>query len=253
MQTYNLDDVKRIDALLSKPLDVEEEMYRASQHKYFNTKEGIQKLLVPSAAGLGPGSFLTGTSAELIYSNGTAGAAINFGSTGEVVLNTVAGMGPQPIIPPYFFLPGGNNIGRALRVVARGVYSTTSAPTFTFTNRLGAAASVSASIIGITGAIVAGTTQTSIGWEQEFDVQLTILGGTGANSTVRGFGECTMGLTNITLTGGFITGGAAASATGTVATVDISITNYLNVNGNCGYASASNILQVLQLLVFGLN
>lgn len=252
IKTYNLDNLRRIEKKLSSPLDLDQEMYEASKYRYFNNNGEVKKLLVPSSEGRGPGSFLTGTSVELIYGNPSAGASINFAATGEVVLNTVAGMGPQPVIPAYFWLPQGG-VNKSLRIVCRGVYSTTSAPTFTWTARLGAAASTSASIVGITGAIAAGTTQTSIGWEFEEDVQMVTLGGTGANSTVRGFGMLTLGLTNTTIGGGVITGGAAASATGTVATVDISIINYLNMNGNCGSASSSNVLQITQLLIFGLN
>lgn len=243
-------DFNYLERALSEPLDLDREVWRAARKRYVVDDCGR----IAAVRTVGGGSFLTGTSVETIYSNSTVGSAHNFGSTGEVVLNDVSGMGPQPILPAYFWMPGGNlNVGRAFRVVARGVYSTTASPTFTFTNRLGAAASTSASIVGITGAVTAGATQTNLLWEQEFDVQLTIAGGTGANSTVRGLGCLTLYLTNITVTGGAITGGSAASATGTVATVDISITNYLSVNGNCGSASASNILTVLQLLVFGLN
>lgn len=247
MQTYNLTDLKRLEKVLSEPLDPEREAFEALSHMYDLHRGRVVKR---STHWDGPGSFLTGTNVETIYSNETVGTARNTFAI-EGVQNDVAGMGPQPVLPPYFFLPGPQSKGRAIRIVARGIYSTTSNPTFTFTGRLGAAASTAASIIGQTGAIVHGTTQTNLLWEAEFDVQLTIPGGVGANSTVRGLGQYTMGLTTLTIGGGQILGGGASP--GTVATIDISITNYININANCGTSSASNIYQLLQLIVMGLN
>jgi hypothetical protein len=105
--------------------------------------------------------------------------------------------------------------------------------------------------IGSTAAVTGGTTQTNLGWEYELDAQLTVAGGTGGNSTVRGLGCFTIGLTSATISGGYIFGGGASP--GTVATVDISITNYVNFSAACGTSNASNSIQILQLLVFGLN
>lgn len=248
IKTYDLLDLKRLEDKLSNVLDPEKEAWEANKFR-FMTKNG-SVIKVPAFRD-GPGSFLTGTSAEVIYSNENVGTARNTFVV-EGVQNDVAGMGPQAVLPPYFWLPGPISKGRALRIVARGIYSSTGSPTFTFTARLGAAASITAALIGGTGAIVHGATQTNLGWEAEFDVQMTIPGGTGANSTVRGLGQYSMGLTSITNGGGFIFGGAPGSP-GTVATVDISITNYFNINANCGTSSASNIFQLLQLLVMGLN
>jgi len=246
IQTYDLLELNRIEKGITH-LDIDKELRDADSYR-FATKNG--KIIKVPRNWDGPGSFLTGTSAELIYSNETAGTARNT-FTVEGVQNDVAGMGPQPVLPPYFFLPGPQSKGKTFRVVARGIYSTTGAPTFTATVRLGAAASTSASIIGGTGAIVHGTTQTNLLWEIAFDCQLTIPGGTGANSTVRGLGFYSCGLTALTVGGGQIFGNAASP--GTVATIDISITNYINVNAACGTSSASNIFQCLQVLVFGWN
>lgn len=247
IQTYNLLDLKRVEAKLNKPLDIEQELKGADSYR-FATKNG-SVIRVPRNWD-GPGSFLTGTSAEMIYSNESVGTARNT-FTAEGVQNDVPGMGAQPVIPPYFYLPGPQSKGRTFRVVARGIYSTTAGPTFTVTCRFGAAASTSASIIGGTGAVVHGTTQTNLAWELAFDCQMVIPGGTGANSTVRGIGFYQMGLTTLTVGGAQVF--AAAASPGTVATVDISITNYININAACGTSSASNIFQLLQLLVIGWN
>jgi hypothetical protein len=243
-----MDEQERLYKLISEPLDLDKEKWEASGHHYLFDGFRVARVDTPHQQIFN--SFLTGTSTEVIYSNEAVGTARNTFSV-EGIQNDVAGMGPQPVLPPYFFLPGPQSKGRAVRIVARGIYSTTSAPTFTLTARLGAAASTSASIIGGTGAVVHGSTQTNLAFEAQFDCQLTIPGGTGANSTVRGIGFYSYGLTTITGGTAQIFGGAASP--GTVATVDISITNYLNINANCGTSSASNIYQLLQLIVMGLN
>lgn len=247
--TYNLADLHQIEERLVK-FDPEKEAYERSKYRFIFKNGLIQKVAVPIERGRGPGSFLTGTSVELIYANETVGTARNTFSV-EGVQNDVAGMGPQPVLPPYFFLPGPSAKGRTVRVVARGIYSTTAAPTFTFISRIGAAASTSASIIGQTAAVTHGSTQTNLAWEAEFDVTLTIPGGTGANSTLRSLGFYTAGLTTTSVVGAQIFGNNASP--GTVATFDISITNYFNINANCGTSSASNIYQLLQLLIQGMN
>lgn len=240
----------RLDKLLSEPLDPEREAWDASTFRYMLDGRHIIKAPTANYRAI-YNSFLTGTNVETIYSNDLAGTARNTFSV-EGVQNDVLGMGPQPVIPPWFFLPGGQTKGRALRVVARGIYSSTATPTFTFTGRIGAIASITASIMGGTGAITAGSTQTNLLWEAEFDVQLTLPGTvSGANSTLRGLGQYTMGLTSTTIGGGQIFGGAASP--GTVATFDMSITNYININANCSASSGSNIYQLLQLIVMGLN
>lgn len=247
METYTLTDLKRLEKTLSEPLDPEREAFEALSHRYDLHKGQVVKR---NTHWDGPGSFLTGTNVETIYSNESVGTARNT-FTAEGVQNDVAGMGPQPVLPPYFWLPGPQTKGRAVRVVARGIYSTTAGPTFTFTARLGAAASTAAAIIGGTGAVVHGTTQTNLVWEASFDVQVVIPGGTGANTTVRGLGFYSYGLT--TVTGGTAQILGSAASPGTVATADISITQYININAACGTSSASNIYQLLQLLVLGLN
>ena len=72
-------------------------------------------------------SGITGTWGELIYKNAAVGVqgAVN---TAEAQLNTNATMGPQPIIPGGFFTSRPQAVGQAIRVVARGVLSTTTGP-----------------------------------------------------------------------------------------------------------------------------
>jgi hypothetical protein len=81
-------------------------------------------------------------------------------------------------------------------------------------------------------------------------VVATAIGTAGANSTVRGMGLLTCpGLASPFI---YAAGGAAATPW-TVATVDVSILNYVNVNIACSASSGSNTITLQQLLVFGLN
>jgi len=194
-------------------------------------------------------SFVSGTVTEMVYSSTSVGASLNT-FTSEAQLNTTATMGVQAHLPPDFWLPNQTQVGRGIRIVARGVLSSAAtAPTFTFTVRAGAAGSTTAAIIAGTAALTAAASATNAMWELEADVILTAIGAAGTNSTVRGMGRVlSPGLSPVV---GAVFGGAASP--GTVATLDTSITNYINVNAACGTSSASNSISLQQLLVFGLN
>jgi hypothetical protein len=196
-------------------------------------------------------SFITGTNVELIYANTAVGIAKNTFTT-EIGLNDAATMGAQAHLPPDFWLsnPAGS-IGRGFHLTARGIVSSTVTPTYTFTVRLGASASIAGPIVLGSAALTTASGITNIYWKLEGDVILTTLGALGANSTVRGIGEvlCHGLSTNTGLNP--VYGGAASP--GTVATVDTTISNFVNVNVACSASSASNTITLQQLLVYGLN
>ena len=193
-------------------------------------------------------SFITGTSAELLYQNITSGTAKNT-FTAEAVINDTAGMGPQAQIPPYFFDP---SYGRAksLMIIASGILGTTSAPTFTFTIRLGASGTSGPIILG-SAALTAATTVSNKLWTVTGIVTARTLGAAGANSTLMGIGQVESPGGLASPFSGELWGGAAQP--GTIATVDISITNFINFNVACGTSNASNTITLLSLSVFGLN
>lgn len=194
-------------------------------------------------------SFLTGTNTELIYMNTSPGTAKNTFTT-EVQINDTAGMGVQAHLPPDFWLPNQTSLGKAIRVVARGILSSTATPTYTFTLRLGAAGSTTAAIVLGSAALTTGSTVTNQVWEFEGDIILKAIGAAGANSTVQGQGL----LTSPGLASPFVYAlWAGAASPGTVATVDTSITNFFNFNVACSASSASNTITLQQLVVIGLN
>lgn len=193
-------------------------------------------------------SFLTGTNCELIYAS-TATSAAKASWTTEVTCNDTATMGVQAHLPPDFWLPAPGQVGRGIRIVARGILSSTGTPTYTFSIRAGAAGSTTTAILLGTAALTTGSGVSNQIWEMQGDVMLTTMAAAGTNSTVRGVGT-------------FISSGTAnkidpawggGATPGTVATVDTSITNYINFNIACSASSPSNTVTIQQLLVFGLN
>jgi hypothetical protein len=193
-------------------------------------------------------SYLTGTNQELIYANIASGTA-KASFTTEANLNDTAGMGERPSLPPSFWAPP-YGVGKGLRIKASGIVSSTATPTYTLTIRLGTNGAITGPIILGTVAMTTASGISNQLWTLEGDIIMRTIGTAGANSTVQGIGWCE--------SGGFASpfvfaafGGAAQP--GTVATVDASITNYINVSVACSASSASNTITLLQLLVWGLN
>jgi hypothetical protein len=194
-------------------------------------------------------SFLTGTFTELIYASINAGTAKNT-FTSEVAINDTAGMGPQASLPPGFFLPASGQAGRGIKIVARGILSSTGTPTYTFTIRSGAAGSTTTAIILGSAALTTGSGVTNQAWELEGDVVMNTMAGAGTNSTVRGTGQIRSG--GLASPFMYALFGAAASP-GTVATFDPTITNFINFNITCSASNVANSITIQQLLVYGLN
>lgn len=195
-------------------------------------------------------SFLTGTSQELIYTSTTAGLAKNTFTT-EIGINDTATMGVQAHLPPDFWLANNNQIGRGIRITAMGIISTFTSGTFTFTVRLGAAGNVASTPIVLgTAALVMTVSQTNVPFFFDGTVVLKTIGAAGAASTFTGVGW----LHSPAITTPFVAMayGAAASP-GTVATVDTTITNYINFNAACSVSNAANGVTLQSLQVYGLN
>lgn len=199
-------------------------------------------------------SFLTGTNTELIYASTAAGIAKNT-FTAETALNDEATMGPQVYLPGGFWLPSKAALGRGIKIVARGIVSSTATPTYTFTVRFGAAeAATTGPIVLGTAALATASGIANVQWTLEGDIILEGMGTTTGTSTVRGIGELRSigyGVAAPTMSAYNAWGGAASP--GTVATVPIKAANFITVNVACSASSASNTITLQQLLVYGLN
>lgn len=201
-------------------------------------------------------SWLTGTNVELIYASTSVGASLNTFTT-EALLNTVATMGVQPHLPPDFWQPNQNAVGRGIKIVARGTLASTATPTYTVTIRGGAAANASAApVLAGTGAVATISGATTSAWELEVDCILKTMAGTGTNSTIFSVGRLDSnglsGTANTSVAGGLTTAGTLV-APGTITTLDTSVANYINVTVACSASNAANVFALQSLMVYGLN
>jgi hypothetical protein len=191
----------------------------------------------------------TGTVQELLYLSSGIGTAKNTFTT-EVTVNDTTGMGVQAKIPANFWLANNNQTGVAVMIHAVGSIASTVTPTFTPTIRLGTAGSITGPIVLGAPAALTTVSSTASFWELWGFVQMITRGTDGgANSTVRGVGRIHSPGFFVPLT--MLWGGAASP--GTVATVEPSIDNYINLNWACNTSSVSNQVQVFELDVHGLN
>ena len=232
-------------------LDIDAELARAKRHRW--TRDPMTGLHLPYAH---RHSGLTGTYTELIYSNPLPFTAKNTFTAEFQINDQIAATGPPPVLPAFFFQPGQAR-GKALRIVARGLQLGTGStpPTWTLTLRLNPVVTPAnpptGPIIGISNALT-GTVTANTLWEAELDVQFTLEGAPGNNSTLRGLGQWTSPQGFATPFASALSGGAVNSV-GTVATFDLSLLSTLTVGMTCGTSLAANQMQLLQLLVMGLN
>jgi hypothetical protein len=164
-------------------------------------------------------------------------------------------MGPIAALPAYFFQPIGQARGKAIRIIARGVAGVTGTPTWIWTFRLNPtlapANPPTGATIGINAAATALSGVSAQLWQAELDVQMSIEGAAGANSTLRGLGlVIAPGLFTPAASSSLFGGGASP---GTVATYDQSVINTLTVGATSSANSASNTITLLQLLIVGWN
>jgi len=149
---------------------------------------------------------------------------------------------PQPYFPPHYWLAG-----RALRIVARGVLGTTSAPTFTWAARLGTyPAVVGSTALATSAALTGGTTVTNAVWRWTLDLMCRASGASGSIQTCG----------DIFSPKGFASpfGGTLPDLSATwTATFDTTTALGLWLGVACNTSNSLNTVTMKQLLVLGLN
>lgn len=193
-------------------------------------------------------SFLTGIPSEMIFAN-----RADFNAVANTISETslLGGLNLQPWIPSFFF--GAQSFGKTLSLWARGVISTTSAPTIIFTIRLGtAAASLAGTIVGVSPTITTASGITNKLWEAYIDLTCYTPGIGSGNTTLSGAGW-------VTSPGGFASPYQYAleqatpdTATWTT-TFDNSVAQFFNLSVTWGTANASNTITCKQLFLAGWN
>jgi hypothetical protein len=193
-------------------------------------------------------SYLTGANTELIYINPTSGTAKGTFTT-EIAINDVAGMGVRAHVPPDFWRNANDGTLRTVWVIARGIFSTTLTPTYTFTLRLGTLDSITSVIALGSAALTTTSGAANAIWEFNGHFALRTFGTTAATATGHGEGLfSSFGTANKIDP---IWGGGASP--GTFSTLDTTITNYFNFNVTCSASSGSNTVTLHQLLIAGMN
>lgn len=233
--------------------DLEWEMERASLYSYvwdYQKREMVRLPKIQGGSGLG-----TGTYAELMYSNAAAGTAKNTFTT-EFQINDTAAMGPAPVIPAFYFAPQ-VGLSKTIRIVADVIQLGTGStpPTWQVIHRFNpvvtpAVPPTGPNVGGMTAGVT-GTTTASTLWRSELDVQLTLLGAAGNNSTLRGTGMVWSPTGFVSPFMAALLGGGASP--GTVATFDFSLLNTLTYGVVCGTSLAANQVQLISLMMIGLN
>lgn len=193
-------------------------------------------------------SFITGTSAEVLFASIATGTQLNTFTTEDSLMKTL----PHVIIPAGFFNPANGGTGKSLRVRAMGRLGTTGTPTFTFSLRLLTSTTWSAGgIVWSSAAITCGSGVTLAPWELDFELTCRAVGAGGAsNTTVAGIGFVRGG-TSFAAGGGLYS--IPAANTSFALTLDSSSVQYLYLSAACGTSNAANLIQLEMLKVFGEN
>ncbi len=193
------------------------------------------------------GSFLTGTSAEVLYSSVATGTQLNTFTTEDNLQKTL----PHVIIPAGFFYAAQGGTGKCLKVRALMRIGATATPTFTWTVRL--LTSTTWSAAGVAWSTAASTVAaTTLGPAiLDFDIICRTVGtGGAANTTLAGMGFVAAGA--LVATAGAVFS-IPASNTAFTNTIDSTVTQYLYISIACSASSASNLAQLEMLKVYGEN
>ena len=233
--------------------DLDYELARAGKYRWqVDPKTGVVSA-VPSR---GPGSFVTGTNAELLYASKAAYTNKNTFTTEFNIADTATGNALWTLQPGTLFQPGAM-VGKKFRIIGtiRQLGTGSTPPTWLLTLRMNPTVTPAIPPTGPNvGAMVAaltGTTTANTLMRFELEATLTVEGAAGNNSTIRGVGMIWSPRGFASPFAQDLFGGGATP--GTVATFDWSSVNTLTVGMTCGTSLAANEVQLLDLLAFGLN
>lgn len=188
-----------------------------------------------------------GTYAELLYSMPAAGAPVANTLT-RTLLSGSTSTAPAYKLPAGFF-PADGGVHQAIKVIARGFYGTTGTPTLLVAAALDTTAGTYGTTLAATGAYTteSGAGAGTVGFELEFDCVCNAVGTSGSLATA---GIYSHGAAANAAT---VAGSSLMVGSSTAIAINTTVDNYLEIWGTWGTSSASNSVQLTQLLVFGLN
>ncbi len=191
-------------------------------------------------------SFVTGTQTELLYAYYGASTNLATFTAEDNLMKTY----PSCVLPGSLF----NKVGpqsSSLELVAAGLVGTTATPTFTFTIRLISGASVAWSaggiVLGTSNAITAGTV-TLMPYRIRVHIGVRTIAAAGSATTA----VVTLG--NIDGPA-FATEGSipASNVSPLVSTIDVGATYSLFISAACSASSASNLINLQCVKLYGEN
>jgi hypothetical protein len=192
-------------------------------------------------------SFVTGTQTELLYAYYGASTNLATFTTEDNLMKTY----PSCVLPGSLFNKTGPQ-SSSFELVCSGQVGTTGSPTFTFTIRLISGASVAWSagglVLGASNAVAAGTGVTLAPFRLRVHIGVRTIAAAGSATT----GVVTMG--NIDGPG-FPTEGSipANNVSPLLSTVDVGATYSLFVSAACSASSASNLINLQCVKLYGEN
>jgi hypothetical protein len=192
-------------------------------------------------------SFITGTQTELLYAYYGASTNLATFTAEDNLMKTY----PSCVLPGSLF----NKVGpqsSSLELVAAGQVGSTGAPTFTFSIRLISGASVAWSaatpLIGTSNAVAAGSGVTLAPFRLRVHIGVRTIAAAGSATT----GIVCMG--NIDGPGFPAEGSIpAAGSSPLVSTIDVGATYSLFISAACSASSASNLINLQCLKLYGEN
>lgn len=193
-------------------------------------------------------SFVTGTQAELLYTL-TSSITKNTYTT-EAAFSGVAGTNTIAALPAGWLFTGTNPnpVGRSLYLVAAGTTATTSAATLAVALGMDPTAGTKNQGIAVAGAL-APTAAVTCPWKLEAWYTCTAYLTSTCTFQVNG----TWRVESVA-SGGVPTTAAQCSAfTGTHASIDPRVTNYIELFGTWSASASGNTTTVQQMLLYGLN
>lgn len=194
-------------------------------------------------------SWTTGTQAELLAANTSIPAAYASFTSAQYIGPSVTGSG---YLPANFFLPN-TGVGKTLLVKAFGVLGTTATPTFT----MGVSANTtqgtynSSGVFAVTASTTLSSGVTTVPWALEVLITCTATGSSGSF-----LADGMLTIYNAVTTATAWNGARCSSSTAnpnTGLTLSTEVAYYVELFASFGASSASNLVNVYNVAVLGLN
>ncbi len=201
-------------------------------------------------------SFLTGTQAELIYNMPAPGTAFNTG-TAKTLINANSSSNPAYQLPPLLNIwQNSYLVGRGLRFVARGLYSTTGTPTLALVSSLDTTEGTGGISLASCGSVTTASPGVTNGmWEMEFDTTVSQVGYTGGAYTANVYaaGCLTLGGSATAYNAPTVAANMYAVGSGTALAIVPSTSYYVGLYATWSASSSSNNIQCTQFQIWGLD